>query len=172
MPGVRTIPRALLLCVVAISIAAGCVTFSDPTSDESPTPQCTLPSQNAVDVNLIVADAFAYGGKPAAVRFVAGTQVLACSTAMIPVSGDFELNFDGFGPMGDAFVELVLSSDASAVYGSAGDFTQRFDVYEDGTFTPDAPCAVHAVWDLVFSLTGATSQPVTWEPGVACPGQT
>ena len=168
----RTIPRALLLCVAAVSIAAGCVTFSDPTSDESPTPQCTPPTANAIDVNLFVADAFAFGGKPAAVRFVAGTQVLACSTAMIPVGGDFELNVDGFGPMGGAFVELVLSSDASAVYGSAGDFTQRFDLDEDGTVTPDAPCSVHEVWDLVFSLTGAASEPVAWEPGVACPGQT
>ena len=88
----RTILRALLASLVGVSIASGCVSWSEPTEvDDSPTPQCTPPSANSVDVNLLVADAFAFADNPVAARFVLGTQVLSCTTAMVPAGGDVAL---------------------------------------------------------------------------------
>lgn len=170
MPAVRTMPCALLLALVTVSIATGCVSWSDD-DDESPTPQCTPPTASNVDVSLLVADAIAFADHPVAARFVLGTQVLSCTSAMVPSGGDFELQLGGGGPIGNAAVELILSSDADPAH-SAGDLTQRFLMNEDGTVTPDAPCSVHETWDLAFSVSGAVSESVTWELGMSCPGST
>lgn len=152
------------------SLAVGCVTFSDAGDDDgSPTPECTPPPTNSVDISLLLADAIAYGDKPLGARFeVAGT-VLACTTAMVPVSGDIEILLDVFGPVGGGTLELVLSSDDNPAHGS-GDFARRFVIGVDGTVTEDAPCSVHQTWDLAFSMAGASSESVTWEVGLACPG--
>lgn len=172
----RTFPRALLLALVGFALATGCIEWSDPEGEgdavpTSPTPQCTPPTAYDVDVSLIVADATAYSGKPATARFFLPTQVLSCTSAMVPADGNFEIFLDGSGPMGGARVELVLSSDADPAH-TAGDLTQSFLIGADGTLTADSPCSPHEEWDLAFSTAGATSEAVTWELGVACPGST
>lgn len=163
--------RSLLLALVTVSVATGCVTWSDPSGDESPTPQCTPPTANDVDLSLLVADAISFADHPATARFVVGTTILSCTSAMVPNDGNFEILLGGFGPIGGAFVELVLSSDADPAH-AAGDLTQKFLMDEDGTVTPDAPCSVHETWDLAFSVSGAVSEAVTWELGMSCPGST
>ena len=161
---------ALLLALLALAVVSGCVEFSDPEEvDASPTPQCTPPTANDVDISLLVADATAYATHPAAARFVVGTQVLSCTTAMVPADGNLEILLGGFGPVGGARVELVLSVDTSGAH-SAGDLTQSFLIGVDGTLTPDGPCSVHETWDLAFSTTGAVSETIAWELGAACPG--
>lgn len=167
----RTTFRALLLALGAVSIATGCISWSEPSEDDgagSPTPMCTPPTANDVDVSLLVADADAFAGRPALARFVSGTQVFSCTSAMVPAGGDFEITLGGFGP-GGATVELVLSSDGDSAH-TSGDFTQGFLLDVDGTVTPDAPCSVHETWDLAFSVTGASSEAVTWSTGIGCPG--
>src|SRR5688500_7969344 len=121
--------RAFLMSTVAISVATSCVAWED--DDATPTAQCTPPTANDVDVTLSVTGAEAFAGNPASARFVLGTQVLSCTSTMVPAGGSFELLLDGFGPMGGATVELVLSSDANPAH-TGGDLTQTFLIDQDG----------------------------------------
>ena len=158
----------ILLTAAVACLAAACFEIDEVDEATSPTPQCTPPTANDVDVTLAVTDADAFVGRPVLARFVAPTQVLSCTSSLVPAGGEFELMLSGGGVIGNAFLEVVLSSDGEPAHGG-GDLTQSFSLYADGTLTEDYPCSVHVEWDLTFSAE-SPAEAVTWELGASCPG--
>lgn len=163
----------MLLGVLALaSLASACVSIEgDDDEASTATPQCTLPPANQAHVTVHVTDAAAFEGHPVSMRLVLAGDALSCTSAMVPAIGAFEISDDAFGPLGGFSIELVLSSDDDPAH-SAGDLTRLFEDGVDGTITQESPCSVNFDWDLSFSAIDDTASAVTWELGLACPGET
>ena len=94
---------------------------------------------------------------------------MSCSTGAIAVAGTIDLTGGAFGPVGDARVEVVLSSDGSAAFGT-GDRTYAFSLGADGDVT-GAACGVDRTWTIALDAEATLLSSVTWVPGLACPGE-
>lgn len=163
--------RALAALLVLVAIP-GCLWTVGADDDDdvasSPTPVCTPPSANDIDVLLHVTDAEAFEGNAIALRLVLDDTVMTCTTALVPASGALDLVDEVLGVVGGLTAELVLSSDASAVHG-AGDDTRTFTLDVDGTVTSEGPCSVEEEWTLSFDADTDGNSAVTWPLGEACP---
>lgn len=166
--------RAMLLGGLALaSLASACISFEgDDDEATTGTPYCTPPPGQQAHVTMHVTDAAAFDGHPVSMRLLLPIGYgLLCTSSMVPASGTFDISGDAGGVLGGMTLELVLSSDGNPAY-SAGDLTRTFTLGVDGTETSEGPCSVNFDWDLAFSATDDTAGAVTWELGLACPGET
>lgn len=138
------------------------------------TDDCAPPPATDLAVTLHGSNATDHVGKPAAMRLVLGSSstmmVFSCTTAMVAADGTFTLEGGAFGPIAGLRAELILSSDESAAFAGDADRHFTFRLGEDGTTTGDR-CDVDHTWTLMIDPPTTDESPVSWSPGVACPGE-
>lgn len=162
---IRIRNRLLILPVLMIAASVAC---DDESLDGDA--QCTPPTAISLTVLVQGTNAEAFAGRPAAMRVLAADSVvMICTTGAIAVAGTIDLTGATFGPVGDARVEVVLSSDGSAAFGT-GDRTYAFRLNVDGALTGDA-CGIDRTWTLTLDAEATPTDSVTWVPGLACPGE-